>query len=58
MSELIEIRNETTEPIYASACRSKLSGMLYVHFGQAHELRDAIVAPHDYAQINVQEVEA
>ena len=54
--ELIEIRNETRECILASACRSKLSGQLYIHIGKAHG-NEVVVKPLHYAIIEVHEVE-
>ena len=55
MKETIEIRNETNRPIRASACRSKLSGMLYVHVGEAHK-NEVEIPAQDYAVVEVEEV--
>jgi hypothetical protein len=57
MMEVIEIRNETKKPIWASACRSKLSGNLYVHVGKCHGKEVKVEATY-YAVIEVREVEA
>jgi hypothetical protein len=56
MKETIEIRNETDKPILASACRSKITGKLYVHIGRVHGLEN-FVEPKGYNVINVDEVE-
>jgi len=55
MKEIIEVRNETNTKILASACRSRLSGRLYVHVG----LPDGTeINPHYYALVEVKEVES
>lgn len=54
--ETIEIRNETDKPIIVSACRSKITGKLYVHIGRVHGLEN-FVGPKDYNIINVEDVE-
>jgi len=55
-TDVIEIRNETKEPILASACRSKFTGKLYIHIGKAHG-NEVVVEPNYYEIIEVHEVE-
>jgi len=56
MTEYIEIRNETKKTIKVSACRSKLSGKLYIHFGKCHSY-DRKVKPLYFEIIPIHEVE-
>jgi len=53
--EYIEVRNETDKSVIASACRSKLSGRLFVHIGFSHN-KSVKIAPNDYAIVEVREV--
>lgn len=54
--EYIEVRNETDTVLKVSACRSKLSGRLYIHVGGLHGVQE-IVDPGDYVQIIVSQVD-
>lgn len=60
MDEQIELRNEGDRSFYAKACRSKLSGHLFIHIGtepkQVHGESKKIL-PHDYEILTVDEVE-
>jgi len=55
MAETVEVRNETDSPIFATACRSGISGKLYIHIGRIHG-KEAIVLPHNYEVIRVRKV--
>lgn len=54
MKEEIEIRNETDKEIIVSACRSKLSGILYIEVGGSH--KPVKIAPNDYAFLKVNQI--
>lgn len=56
MTEQIEIQNNTPEPILASACRSRVSGRLYIHIGLTHG-GGTEVRKFDYAVVEVKDVE-
>lgn len=56
----LEVRNEGDRSFWASACRSKLSGRLYVHIGTEREkLHGNIekVLPNDYQIVEINEVD-
>jgi hypothetical protein len=55
MSEEIEIQNNTGSPLLVSACRSKLSGKLFIHIGKAHG-NEKVVKPNYYDIVTVKEV--
>jgi hypothetical protein len=55
-NETVEIRNETDKPILASACRSKMTGKLYIHIGKKHG-NEVKIKPHYYDIVDVNLVE-
>jgi len=57
MTEIIEVTNETKRQIKASACRSKLSGRLYVHIGIRHG-EEITIPPNDHGLVEVKEARA
>ena len=58
----IEVRNEGEEVIFATACRSKISGKLFLHISDtpqtnSHPERQGAILGGDYGILEVKEVE-
>jgi hypothetical protein len=62
MVDEIEIRNEGARPIFASICKSKLTGRIYIHVSAnvkdvPHKERVERIRPHYYGLPEIAEVE-